>query len=302
MDLPSHILVVPLKTSSEVYEVYDLRKHTLLFATSYSVPYFSSSNTPHSQQQQNSNNENNNMAAVLCSTLADVINSTCRAVGHVICLPCRALNLGCEKLGDILCSPMMPFVFFTFGLMTPALVYGVRSLDNSECSDLFRWLIVNAVFAIFHMVGCLYIVQKLKEPGPDSHYRTSRTSTANPGANAATVLTGSSKTDATKMEEGAYVQISNNFTVPKDHERGGPNSISRAKHVLCFDKGMAVYILVILIWVVWICIGINRRFSVDEGNPDCNELTSSMNVTIMCGYVWMSMVSLAFCCSFLCLR
>lgn len=242
------------------------------------------------------------MAAVLCSTLVDIITSACRTVGHVICLPCKVLNLGCEKLGDVLCSPMMPFIIFTFGLMTPSLVYGVRSLDNSECSNLFRWLIVNAVFAILHMVGCMYIVQKLREPGPDAHFLTSRVSTAKSGAGTATGFPGSSKTDSTKMEEGAYVQLSNNFTVPKNHERGGPNSISRAKHVLCFDKGMAVYILIILIWVVWICIGINRRFSVDEANADCNELTSYMNVTIICGYIWMTMVSLAFCCSFLCLR
>jgi hypothetical protein len=241
------------------------------------------------------------MAAVLCSTLGDIINNTCRAISHVICLPCRALNLGCEKLGDILCTPMMPFVIFTFGLMTPALVYGGLSLDNYECSDLFRWLIVNAVFAIFHMVGCLYIVQKLREPGPEPNFFSSRMSATTGGIS--TGLAGSNKNDPTNtMEEGSYVRISNNFTVPKDNEHGGPNSITRAKHVLCFDKGMAVYIVVIIIWMVWICIGINRRFSVDDANPDCNDLASYMTTTIMCGYIWMTMVGLAFCCSFLCLR
>lgn len=229
------------------------------------------------------------MAAVLCTTLSDVINTSCHACSKVICLPCRALNLGCEKLGDVLCTPMMPFVLFTFGLMTPALVYGVLSLDNYGCSDLFRWLIVNAVFAVFHMFGCMYIVQKLREPGQDTYYTQSGTP-------------ADTKTDSTKMEEGAYVRISNNFTAPKDHERGGPNSIGRVKHVLCFDKGMAVYILVILVWIVWVCVGINRRFSVDEGNASCAELTSYMNISIMCGYIWMTMVGLAFCCSFLCLR
>jgi hypothetical protein len=254
------------------------------------------------------------MAAVLCSTLSDIINKSCRVIGQVICLPCRLLNLSCEKLGDFVCTPMMPFVIFTFGLMTPALVYGVRSLDNSECSNLFRWLIVNAVFAIFHMVGCLYMVQKLREPSSDMHFLSSRfsTVTGKPGASTTTTntttatgfpgISSTSKTDSTMMEEGAYVRISNNFTVPKDHERGGPNSITRVRHLLCFDKGMAVYILVVIIWIVWICIGINRRFSVDDANPDCNELTSYMTVTVMCGYIWMTMVGLAFCCSFFCLR
>jgi hypothetical protein len=240
------------------------------------------------------------MAAVLCTTLADVINTSCKAVSQVICLPCRALNLGCEKLGDILCTPMMPFVIFTFGLMTPALVYGVRSLDNYACPDLFRWMIVNAVFAAFHMVGCLYIVQKLREPGSDSCLSSATTTSGGIAAN--TGLAETSKTDSTKMEEGAYVRISNNFSAPKDHERGGPHSINRAKYVLCYDKGVAVYILVILVWLVWVCIGINRRFSVDDANEACDELTGYMNITIMCGYIWMTMVGLAFCCSFLCLR
>ncbi|KAG7365170.1 hypothetical protein IV203_038373 [Nitzschia inconspicua] len=236
------------------------------------------------------------MAAVVCTTLGDVINSSCKAVSQVICLPCRALNLGCEKLGDVLCTPMMPFIVFTFGLMTPSLVYGIRALDNYACPDLFRWLITNAVFAIFHMVGCLYIVQKLKEPGSV----VSTSATTAPGIAATTGLEG--KTDSIKMEEGDYVRISNNFSVPQDHERGGPNSINRVKHVLCYDKGMAVYIVVILFWLVWVCIGINRRFSVDDANAACDELTSYMNITIICGYIWMTMVGLAFCCSFLCLR
>lgn len=237
------------------------------------------------------------MAAVLCTTLGDLINTSCKACSQVICLPCRACNLGCEKFGDFLCTPMMPFVVFTFGLMTPALVYGVKALDNYSCPEMFRWLLVNAVFAIFHMVGCLYIVQKLKEPGPDPHYNTN---TSTPGVTAVTGLGG--KTDSTKMEEGAYVNITNNFSAPREEERGGPNSINRVKHVLCFDKGMAVYILIILVWLVWVCIGINRRFGMDDNNEACYELGSSMNIVIMCGYIWMTMVGVAFCCSFLCLR
>ena len=35
------------------------------------------------------------MAAILCKTLNEIISGACRA----ICIPCKALNLGCETLG-----------------------------------------------------------------------------------------------------------------------------------------------------------------------------------------------------------
>lgn len=233
------------------------------------------------------------MAAVLCIAIGDLWTSSCNAIGKVICLPCKALNLGCEKLGDFLCTPMVPFVVFTFGLMTPALVYGVRSLDNYDCPDLFRWMIVNAVFAIFHMVGCIYIVQRLQDPGPQAHLTasmaTATSSKVNPTASA-------------KVEEGYFVRLSENFSTPRDHQRGGPNSVSRVKHLFCYDMGMAVYILLVLFWVTWICVGIKRRFRADDGNEACQELYGYMNIAITCAYIWMTMVGLAFCCSFLCLH
>lgn len=239
------------------------------------------------------------MAAVLCTTVSELISSSCKAVGQVICLPCRAIGMGCDTLGDVLCTPMMPFIIFTFALMAPAAVYGVMSLNNYGCQDLFSWLIVNAVFAIIHMIGCLYIVQKLKEPGPEAQMGVVAGTSTIP---ATTGLATEKESTTTKMEEGDYVQLSNNFSAPKDNEIGGPNSVMRAKHVLCFDKGMAVYILLILFWMAWVCVGINRRFAVDDGNDSCYELIKYMNITITCGYVWMTMVGLAFCCSFLCLR
>ena len=187
---------------------------------------------------------------------------------------------------------MMPFIIFTFGLMAPSVVYFAMSLDNYGCGDLFKWLMVNAVFAIIHMVGCLYIVKKLREPGPET--------------NIGTIVGISSSTKgqaSSKMEEGNYYSMaSSNFSTPERNDIGAANSIKRAKHVLCYDKGMAIYILLIVFWIVWICVGINRRFSVDDGNASCYELIQYMNITITCGYVWMTMAGLAFCCSFLCLR
>jgi hypothetical protein len=181
----------------------------------------------------------------------------------------------------------MPFLIVTFALNTPAVVYGIKSLNNFGCSDLFNWLIVNAVFSAIHMIAGVYIVNKIKSSSPDP---------TTPVATASTGLTPDSK-----MEEGGYVL--QNFTVPQSEEHGGANSFERVKHVLCYDKGMAVYILMVIFWMVWITIGISRRLFVEDANNEaCYELIPYMNVTISCGYVWMTMVGVAFCCSFLCLR
>ncbi|KAL3927847.1 MAG: hypothetical protein SGARI_005211, partial [Bacillariaceae sp.] len=235
------------------------------------------------------------MAAVLCTTIGELISTSCKAVGQVICLPCRACGVGCDALSDAMnalcCSPMSPFIIFTFGLMTPAVVYGAMSIGNYGCQDLFSWLMINAVFAIIHMFGCLYIVQKLKEPGSETQMGGAAVQTATVTAmtglekeKVSTTTATTATATATKMEEGNYVQMSNNFSAPNEKDTGAPNSVSRAKHVLCFDKGMAVYILVILCWMAWVCVGINRRFAVDDGNDSCYELIKYMNVTITCGY------------------
>ena len=229
------------------------------------------------------------MAAVLCQSVGDLCSQSCKAVNKVICLPCKALNLGCESLGEILCTPFMPFLIVTFALNTPAVVYGIKSLDNFGCTDLFNWLIVNAVFGVIHMIAAIYIVNKIKSSGPDP---------TTPIATASTATTG---LESSKMEEGGYVL--ENFTVPQSEEHGGANSFQRIKHVLCYDKGMAVYILMVIFWMVWISIGISRRLFVEDANNEsCYELIPYMNITISCGYVWMTMVGMAFCCSFLCLR
>jgi hypothetical protein len=226
------------------------------------------------------------MAAVLCQSVGDLCTQSCKAVSKVICLPCKALNLGCESLGEFLCTPFMPFLIVTFGLNTPALVLGIKSLDNYGCSELFNWLIVNAVFAAIHMIASVYIVNRIKESAPD------RTPVA--------VATTGVESNDSKMESGYILQ---NFTVPNDDDRGGSNSFQRVKHVLCYDKGMAVYILLVIFWMCWITVGISRRLFVEDANNDaCSELIPYMNITISCGYVWMTMVGVAFCCSFLCMR
>jgi hypothetical protein len=101
------------------------------------------------------------------------------------------------------------------------------------------------------------------------------------------------------VEEGTYYQ--SNFWAPKDtDERGPDNSFQRIKHVLCYDKIMAMYIIVFIGWVVWLSIGISRRLSNNDGG--CEDQVYYMTVSIVCGYMYLSLVGVAFLLSLCCFK
>jgi hypothetical protein len=206
------------------------------------------------------------MAAVLCKTIGEL----CSAAGQVVCLPCKACNVGCESLGQVFLSPFFPYLAVTLGLNMPALVYGIRSLGVA-CPSLSSWLMANGLLCLIHMIAAFYIVHKIRESAPTNN---------------------NNSTPSNNVEEGTPYQ---NFTVPKENEHGAENSFARIKHVLCYDKTMAVYIIVFIGWMIWLCMGLGR-----EG--DCPQLRHYMNVSIGCGYLYTSLVGVAFACSLCCLR
>lgn len=265
------------------------------------------------------------MAAILCTTIGELIRKGCQ----VLTIPCRACGLGCDKLGDIVCTPFMPYLIVTFALNTPAVVYAVKSFQYYACSYvLFRWLVVNAVLSIIHMIAAFYIVNLIREELPRPMLPTTSTTTttnaeativADTGVASSVMQSGKSLfTKSSKVTTAsvdtideptatAYQNASNNNFAPLTGSHdvpGGSNSFSRIKHVLCYDKGMAVYIVIFLIWMVWMAMGVSKRlfFDGDNWGEECVELTRYMNFTIAIGYVWMAMVGTAFCCSLICLR
>jgi hypothetical protein len=215
------------------------------------------------------------MAAVVCQAFG----SLCSAAGQVICVPCKVLNVGCGSLGEVLCSPFFPYLAVTFALNMPTVVYGLRATGD-WCPDISYWLVTNAVLAVVHMAASMYIVNKIRESTPA-------------GENA---LLTPAKT-GTAVEEG---YVNSNFWTPKENEHGAENSFQRIKHVVCYDKVVAVYIVAFVIWVIWLSVGIGRRLSGDGGN--CDDQVHYMNVSIACGYMFMCMVGFAFACSLCCLR
>lgn len=226
------------------------------------------------------------MAAILCTTIGELLSKCCEGMK----LPCQYLGQACGKsceiLGGVMCTPFAPYLIITLALNTPSLVYGIYAIQGYGCSaPLVRWLIVNAAFVLCHMMAAFYITNIIRAP-------------ATQGAPTITATTGLGSTEAS-VEEGTY---QSNFRPLAEATEipGGANSMQRIKHVLCYDKGVAIYIMIFFVWIVWMGVGVIDRLSGEGGN--CDELKGHMVTTIVCGYLWMGLVGMVFCCSLLCLR
>ena len=84
-------------------------------------------------------------------------------------------------------------------------------------------------------------------------------------------------------------------------DHGAANSCARMKHVMCYDKVVAVYIVIFLGWIYWLAVGIGRTFGNDESDG-CGEQGRYIGLSISCGYVYMCLVGAAFAISLCCLR
>jgi hypothetical protein len=217
------------------------------------------------------------MAAVLCGSIGDLLKGCCSGIGQVITLPCRLCGCACSTFGELVTSPFFPYMALTFGLNMPAVVYGLKSL-GFDCPGLSNWLLGNAILCVIHMLAAWYIVNKIRE-------------------------TPASLSDPINKTVDSEELPTNygNFSIPKGNENGAPNSFARIKHVLCYDKTMAVYIVIFIGWVVWLSMGIGKRLTADEDGVCDNEI-QYMNVVISCGYMYLSLVFMAFGCSLCCLR
>jgi hypothetical protein len=130
--------------------------------------------------------------------------------------------------------------------------------------------------------------------------------------------TKSDSTIAAPSQQATYVQpIKVEAVVPAvaspsygrmadDHDDDGPAmSWHRLSRVLCYDAGVALYILVVITWVIWQTIGITALIglagSEDEGGS-CRYVKRWIVSSTMCGWIYMMVVFCAFGCSLICLR
>lgn len=143
--------------------------------------------------------------------------------------------------------------------------------------------------------------------------------TAPPDSNPKKSFTASvfgSKTDESKIESGTYyaepVQATPVATtrasavITKSTNRSITDtqgkSMGRIKHVLCYDGGVAIYIIFAIVWMVWQSIGLSRLLAFNSGGCGGQAVASKLVTSLVCGYIYMSLVGIGFFCSLCCLR
>lgn len=143
------------------------------------------------------------MAAVICNLVGDL----CRNV-------CNGVSFGCREVCK---SEFLPYLALTFGLNTPGVVYGFKSIFSDDCAELNGWLVPNGLFCLLHIVAASYIVKKIREPSSNSELP----------------ISAEDATPEKKEEEEATTGFS---LMPREDAPGAENSFQRIKYVLCYGK------------------------------------------------------------------
>lgn len=278
------------------------------------------------------------MAAILCQGIGQACSGLGEIIGQVCCLPCRACGFACSGIGDLCSSPFFPYAALTFGLNVPPIVLGIQGMLMSDCSSIDRWFLVNAILCLVHCVACLYIIHRIQHdpffrddpivaatpvsPSSDGKKQSFTASVfggkAEPSAPsdskksfAASVF--GTKTDESKIESGTYYQAQPVQATPvkagpvitksnhKSINDSAGRSMARIKHVLCYDGGVAIYIILGIVWIIWQSMGLGRLVTFNNGACGGGAVASKLVTSLICGYVYMSFVGIGFVCSLCCL-
>ena len=217
------------------------------------------------------------MAAIIC----DSIEKLCSSVGQLLCLPCKACGIGCDALFDILKSPFFPYIGIAVGLNLPPAILGFRTIADlgGDCSDAVQWLIVNGVFCLIHILAAFYIIHKIQVDRKSQSLEFHTQDLA--------------KADHLETANANQLQL-------PVHDASNHSSWGRIKHVLCYDCGVALYIIIGVAWMCWMTVGISRYVAVDHST--CSSIGGRFLTSMICGYFFMSMGAFAFACSLCCLQ
>ena len=279
------------------------------------------------------------MAAIICQGIGQACSGLGEIISAVVCLPCRACGFACQGIGDLFSSPFFPYTALTFGLNVPPIVLGIKGMMLTDCATVDKWFLVNASLCLVHCLACLYIIHRIQydplfteapvvttttvSPTLGSKRQSFTASVFNSKTDTPTAPTETdenkksfvasvfgSKTDESKIESGTYyaqplqatpVPVVTSSTTRSASKYAG-NSLGRIKHVLCYDGGVAIYIILAIVWMIWLSIGLSHLLNFDGGNCGGDAVAGKLVASLMCGYVYMSLVGIGFLCSLCCLR
>lgn len=223
------------------------------------------------------------MALLLCQSVGKLCSNVCECLVS----PCQQC---CTGLCEAVSSPFLPYRAVTFALNLPAVFWAFYALNKDYAGCDRTWLFVNGVFCILHIFASGYIIHKIEE-----------NQEAVVVAEAQVVEEGAT-TDYKGMDNKPQTAMPKVFERFMPSENGEAKSWQRLSQVLCYDAGVAVYIVIAVMWIVWQSMGFSQALFGEDPIEACAKIGSWQLYEIVLGFIYMMLVGCAFACSFICLR
>jgi len=171
-------------------------------------------------------------------------------------------------------TPFFPYLALTALLNLPSIGFAAKAAYQSSC-DRATWLFVNCALCLMHVVASIYIVHKIQKQQQEEELIQAQVTGG-----------GDAETPA------ARVSTSSN---------DNSGSRQRMKEVMCYDPGVAIYMLLAVGWVAWIFYGYAQLVD-DDDRDGCDDVQSYYYASLTLGTLYAMLVCCTFACSFMCLR
>jgi hypothetical protein len=265
------------------------------------------------------------MAPFICSQSIGSLSGAC---WECVAFRCGLTRKACSKCSEsssqALYSPFSPYLIATFMLNIPPTVWAVLTLveaPNCGGSDPRRsigWLSCNGLVTFLHIVCALYIVHRMQRHRSQICSLSIDTASSPTqekqvvGPSAGEPETIPAETDA-KNECSGVPASTDILSAPYGHEEndeGDETTYHRCTKSLCYDGGIAIY-LFFVIWLIGRGVGasafvIFNRMPSDndatEYEESCDQLKLRVALSLALGYMYLSLVCIAFGYSVFCAR
>jgi hypothetical protein len=255
------------------------------------------------------------MAALLFGSLTN----SCDSCYDAVMCPCRVCGNAFQKcgeffqgVGNVICSPFFPYLAITAALNIPPTIWSIQSYTTT-CT-LSWWLWVNGFLCVAHIVASYYIVHKIQQ-----QFREDKTDdimelqdqpvslTKHTDEEKAETSTTRTTTEpaSTSEYQSMDAHVSDTNEADTDTLKNSPSRslCHRLSRVLCYDAGVAIYIMVALLWVVWQTLGMAVIFRAGgDFEDDTCHVKRRIFLSLTCGWLYAMLVSVSFASSFLCVR
>lgn len=210
------------------------------------------------------------MAAVLCGGIGKVCSGCCECMSATCLAPFKLCGACCEGCGqccqdgcklvtNCCSSSLCCYITVVSVLNVPPILLGLSDLPNLGAGcQASYWLIIYWLLCLVHILAAFYMSRAIDQD--------------------TTIL-------PTAQQQGM-----SNFDAS-----GGA---SRVKQLFCYDGWMAVYILILCGYFVWLFLG-GALFALDAGE-ECDDTMGTVSIAYSFGWAFVFVGGCSLCCSLCC--